>query len=91
MASQSGWIQVAVSPDTYLNSIGCGACLEIDGSGQGLGNNPIKGQYKAVVTDSCPGCPANSMCHYVHNCPSVSFSNKKTLQLSGKSMDIVSV
>ena len=40
----------------WQNSLTCGACFRITGTGRGLGANPIAGTYIGIVTDSCPGC-----------------------------------
>ena len=60
MATQPGWIRVAAGPKTFQRSLGCGMCLEIKGSGQGSGNNPIVGKRKAVIVDYCAaGCESS--------------------------------
>ncbi|KAJ7354970.1 hypothetical protein OS493_029080 [Desmophyllum pertusum] len=56
MASQSGWIRVAANNDDFKNSLGCGMCVEITGSGKGSGSNPVTGVTKAIVHDLCGGC-----------------------------------
>lgn len=53
-AWMSDYIPVAINNAQYPRS--CGACLEISGSGVGLGANPIRGKYMAVVVDRCPEC-----------------------------------
>lgn len=55
MATQANWIRVAAAPKVYQQSLGCGMCLEITGTGEGSGHNPIKGKRKAVIVDLCPG------------------------------------
>lgn len=35
----------------------CGACLEVTGTGEGSGANPIVGTFKAYAMDRCPECP----------------------------------
>ena len=57
MATQANWIRVAAAPKTFQQSLGCGMCLEITGTGEGSGHNPIKGKRKAVIVDECAsGC-----------------------------------
>ena len=56
MSSQSGWIRVAAGPDDFQNSLGCGMCVQITGSGKGSGSDPVTGVTKAIVHDSCGGC-----------------------------------
>lgn len=56
MASQPGWIRVAAGQADFRQSLGCGMCVEIKGSGKGSGANPVTGVLKAVVHDLCGGC-----------------------------------
>ncbi|KAK2567534.1 C-type mannose receptor 2 [Acropora cervicornis] len=66
MATQPGWILVAAGPKTFQKSLGCGMCLEIQGSGQGSGNNPIVGKRKAVIVDYCAaGCGSNGVDFFI--------------------------
>ncbi|XP_029211694.2 uncharacterized protein LOC114975679 [Acropora millepora] len=66
MATQPGWILVAAGPKTFQKSLGCGMCLEIQGSGQGSGNNPILGKRRAVIVDYCAaGCGNNGMDFFI--------------------------
>ena len=57
LGKQTGWIQVAADFSNYKRSVGCGMCVEIYGKGIGSGLDPVKGTYRAVVTDLCAeGC-----------------------------------
>ncbi|KAL9952114.1 hypothetical protein ACROYT_G039321 [Oculina patagonica] len=56
MSSQPGWIRVAAGRDDFQKSLGCGMCVEITGSGQGSGSDPVTGVIKAIVHDLCGGC-----------------------------------
>lgn len=56
MSSQPGWIRVAAGAYDFQNSLGCGMCVEIKGSGIGSGSDPVTGVIKAVVHDLCGGC-----------------------------------
>ncbi|XP_032235845.1 uncharacterized protein LOC116617322 [Nematostella vectensis] len=56
LANQPGWIRVAAGAPNYQSSLGCGMCVEIDGKGEGLGLDPIKGRRKAIIHDLCVGC-----------------------------------
>ena len=53
---EANWITVAAGPENYKGSLGCGMCVSITGTGEGLGGNPIKGTYKAVVNNECSEC-----------------------------------
>ncbi|XP_068731175.1 uncharacterized protein [Montipora capricornis] len=85
MVTQPGWIGVAAGPEIFQRSLGCGMCLEIEGSGYGSGNNPIVGKKKAVIVDYCAsGCGENGLDLFVPgdgrwkisfvaiNCPTIS-------------------
>lgn len=52
----SGMVPVAINNAQYAGSLACGACLEVEGTGRGLGANPIRGKFKAFVMDRCPEC-----------------------------------
>lgn len=52
----SGMVPVAINDAQYSGSLACGACLEVEGSGRGLGATPIRGKFKAFVMDRCPEC-----------------------------------
>lgn len=56
MANQPGWIRVAAGKHDFQNSLGCGMCVEITGSGKGSGVSPVTGTFKAIVHDLCGGC-----------------------------------
>ena len=56
MSSQPGWIRVAAGNYDFQNSLGCGMCVEIKGSGKGSGSDPVTGVIKAVIHDLCGGC-----------------------------------
>ena len=60
MVVQDGWIRVAAAPAIYQQSIGCGMCLEITGTGSGSGRDPIVGKRKAVIVDQCAAGCGNS-------------------------------
>ncbi|BFZ23916.1 hypothetical protein BsWGS_26955 [Bradybaena similaris] len=47
---------VALNAPQFLNSLACGICLRVVGSGHGLGANPITGQHIVFVKDLCPEC-----------------------------------
>lgn len=68
MATQANWIRVAAAPKVYQQSLGCGMCLEITGTGEGSGHNPIKGKRKAVIVDLCPGGCGQSKIEFVGCC-----------------------
>jgi len=51
--------RVAMNKIDYIGfdkSSGCGICLEINGTGEGLGRDPILGPFIAFVNDECPEC-----------------------------------
>lgn len=52
----NGMVPVAINDEQYADSMSCGACLEVEGSGKGIGGTPIKGKFKAYVHDRCPEC-----------------------------------
>jgi len=60
MNEAPGWIKVAASRDDFLQSVGCGMCIEITGDGTPLTSatvgTPVKGTLKAVIVDICGGC-----------------------------------
>lgn len=61
LGRQPGWIQVAVGKYDFQNSLGCGMCLEIYGSGTAAapdlsGTTPVKGILNGFVTDLCGSC-----------------------------------
>ena len=56
MSNQPGWIRVAAGRGDFRKSLGCGMCLEVQGTGKGSGSDPIKGKLKAIVHDLCGGC-----------------------------------
>ena len=70
MSSQPGWIRVAAGAYDFQNSLGCGMCVEIKGSGIGSGSDPVTGVIKAVVHDLCGGCGKGSLdlCGYKMIC-----------------------
>lgn len=47
---------MAANNDDFKNSLGCGMCVEITGSGKGSGSDPVIGVTKAIVHDLCGGC-----------------------------------
>uniref|UniRef100_A0A2C9LCA8 Expansin-like EG45 domain-containing protein n=1 Tax=Biomphalaria glabrata TaxID=6526 RepID=A0A2C9LCA8_BIOGL len=47
---------VALNRPQFLNSMTCGMCIKVVGSGHGLGNNPIVGEHIVYVKDMCPVC-----------------------------------
>lgn len=53
---RNNWIVVAAAPGTYQESVGCGMCVEITGTGKGSGASPIIGNRKAMIVDLCPKC-----------------------------------
>lgn len=52
---------VAVGYDNYDGSLGCGRCIEGEGSGNGLGSDPISGPFQAFISDKCPECAAGDL------------------------------
>ncbi|CAL1530476.1 unnamed protein product [Lymnaea stagnalis] len=52
---------VALNKPQFLNSITCGICLKVTGSGHGLGANPITGDHIVFVKDLCPECHEGSV------------------------------
>ncbi|WAR00651.1 hypothetical protein MAR_025023 [Mya arenaria] len=53
---------VALNGQQMFGSSACGMCLQVTGSGQGAGNDPITGTFTAYVKDLCPECLAVSFC-----------------------------
>lgn len=49
-------LPVAINEDQYDNSRSCGACIELEGKGKGIGGKPIRGRFLAYVHDRCPEC-----------------------------------
>ncbi|XP_059142652.1 expansin-YoaJ-like [Physella acuta] len=47
---------VAINRPQFLNSLTCGMCLKVTGSGKGKGANPITGSFIVFVKDLCPEC-----------------------------------
>ena len=56
LTNQPGWIKVAAGRADFQGSLGCGMCLEINGTGKGSGISPVNGTLKGVVHDLCGGC-----------------------------------
>ncbi|KAK7116585.1 expansin-YoaJ-like [Littorina saxatilis] len=54
-------IPVALNKPQFLNSLMCGSCWQVTGSGHGLGNNPVTGTFMVFVDDLCPGCQAGDV------------------------------
>jgi len=52
---------VAINNPQWAGSATCGMCVQVTGSGQGLGANPIKGPFVAVVSDRCPECKTGDL------------------------------
>eukprot|EP00803_Ostreobium_quekettii_P004794 evm.model.scf_1049EXC.1 EVM.evm.TU.scf_1049EXC.1 scf_1049EXC:9030-10199(+) len=52
----SGMMPVAMNVAQFEDSASCGTCLQVWGSGNGAGANPITGSFMAFVSDNCPGC-----------------------------------
>ena len=51
-----GMIPVAASKDDFQSSLGCGVCLQIEGSGKAAaadleGSPPVEGTLKGIVVD----------------------------------------
>lgn len=57
---KKNWIVVAAAPGTYQESVGCGMCVQITGTGEGSGANPITGKRRAMIVDICPGGCGNN-------------------------------
>lgn len=51
-----GMVPIAINDEQYADSMSCGACLEVEGTGRGIGGTPIRGKFKAFVHDRCPEC-----------------------------------
>lgn len=49
-------LAVAINEDQYDSSRSCGACVEVRGSGRGIGGTPVRGKFRAYVHDRCPEC-----------------------------------
>ncbi|XP_069136626.1 uncharacterized protein [Argopecten irradians] len=47
---------VALNRPQFFRSLACGMCLSVNGTGSGLGLDPISGQHIVFVKDLCPGC-----------------------------------
>ncbi|XP_059142649.1 expansin-YoaJ-like [Physella acuta] len=47
---------VALNRPQYLNSLVCGMCIKVTGSGTGHGSDPITGVHIVYVKDLCPVC-----------------------------------
>ncbi|KAL4225934.1 hypothetical protein ACF0H5_013922 [Mactra antiquata] len=47
---------VALNAPQIYGSSACGICLMVNGSGNGLGLDPIQGSFIAYVKDKCPEC-----------------------------------
>ncbi|XP_060066507.1 uncharacterized protein LOC132546808 [Ylistrum balloti] len=47
---------VALNRPQFFGSLACGMCFSVNGSGVGLGLNPIIGQHIVFVKDMCPEC-----------------------------------
>ncbi|OWF52842.1 Expansin-YoaJ [Mizuhopecten yessoensis] len=47
---------VALNSHQFFGSHACGMCFSVNGSGVGLGLNPIIGQHIVFVKDMCPEC-----------------------------------
>lgn len=54
-------IPVAVGPDTYARSAGCGACLAATSAGVGAGADPPPAAFDAYIADECPKCAAGDL------------------------------
>lgn len=48
--------QVSISSFDWGNSLACGTCLLINGTGIGSGDTPFAGSYQAIVTNVCDVC-----------------------------------
>lgn len=52
----SDFAQVSISGVEWADSLACGVCLEINGTGNGEGATPFTGSYQAIVTNVCDVC-----------------------------------
>ncbi|KAK0056406.1 expansin-YoaJ-like isoform X1 [Biomphalaria pfeifferi] len=52
---------VALNKPQFLNSLTCGICLKVTGTGHGSGANPITGEHIVFVKDLCPECHEGSV------------------------------
>jgi len=52
---------VAINAAQYFGSLACGTCLEVTGTGEGSGSDPVTGTFIAYLTDECTGCAENSI------------------------------
>jgi len=52
---------VAINNPQWAGSATCGMCVQVTGTGQGSGSNPIKGSFIAVVSDRCPECKTGDL------------------------------
>jgi hypothetical protein len=55
------YLKVAISGNAWQNSIACGTCLNIQGTGNGIGTTPFTQSRKAIVINLCSECENN---HY---------------------------
>lgn len=53
--------RVALNAPQFFGSLACGMCFKVHGTGQGLGNSPIRGDFFVFVKDLCPECQAGSI------------------------------
>lgn len=51
-------LKIAISGDEWNNGEKCGSCLEIIGTGNGIGTTPFQGYHKGIITNICPECPS---------------------------------
>ncbi|XP_060554385.1 uncharacterized protein LOC132715407 [Ruditapes philippinarum] len=52
---------VALNKPQMFGSSACGICLRVNGTGQGLGLDPIQGSFTVYVKDLCPECKAGDV------------------------------
>ncbi|CAC5426364.1 exlX [Mytilus coruscus] len=52
---------IALNKPQFFNSLSCGMCFKVHGSGKGLGSDPIVGDSIVFVKDLCPECLAGSV------------------------------
>ncbi|XP_063433937.1 uncharacterized protein LOC134715593 [Mytilus trossulus] len=52
---------IALNRPQFFNSLSCGMCFKVHGSGKGLGSDPIVGDSTVFVKDLCPECLAGSV------------------------------
>lgn len=61
LPAYEGMLPVAMNEAQYAGSKSCGACLEMVGTGKGIGTVPVKGRFKAYAHDRCAECKVGGL------------------------------